>query len=191
MTDILDSPDNTTAQNLPSTIEDKPVSVIDVTTLNEESKALINKIIGEVDINKTKDLTYLFNINQNKKTMVRINKLNELLDVITDQAVVRFTSRPDEISNKELIDSLKTVQDLIERGQKQVTGVTEAPLIQINQQTNEVNVGDTTKTLSRDSRERVKNAVLSLLNGLNVQTAQEIHETPTENSDGSVNGEVD
>lgn len=155
--------------------QEKALSVIDidVASLNEESKALINKIIAEVDINKTKDLTYLFNVNQNKKTMVRVNKLNELLDVITDQAVVRFTSRPDEISNKELIDSLKTIQDLIERGQKQVSGVTETPLIQINQQTNEVNVGDTTKTLSRDSRERVKNAVLSLLNGLNVQTVQD------------------
>ena len=86
---------------------------VDTTKLNEESLALINQIIEENNIEKAKDLTYLFNINQNKKTMVRVNKLNELLDVITDQAVDRFTKKPDEISNKELLDSLKTVQDLM------------------------------------------------------------------------------
>jgi hypothetical protein len=52
---------------------------------------------------------------------------------------------------------------LIERGQKQVSGAGETPLIQINQQTNEVNVGGAASTLNRDSRERVKAAVQALL----------------------------
>lgn len=144
---------------------------VNTSTLDAESLSLLNKIIAEVDVEKTKDLTYLFNVNQNKKTMVRVNKLSELLDVITDQAIIRFTVRPDEISNKELIDGLKTVQDLVERGQKQVLGTAEAPLIQINQQTNEVKVGDTGIALNHESRERVKNAVLSLINGLVSQQA--------------------
>lgn len=139
---------------------------VNTSSLDAESLNLLNKIIEEVDVEKTKDLTYLFNINQNKKTMVRVNKLSELLDVITDQAIIRFTVRPDEISNKELIDGLKTVQDLVERGQKQVIGTADAPLIQINQQTNEVKVGDSGIALTHESRERVKNAVLSLINGL-------------------------
>lgn len=136
------------------------------TNLNEESLSLIEQIINETDEQKTRDLTYLFNSNQNKKTMVRVNKLSDLLDTITDQALARFTSRPDEISNKELFDGLKVVQDLIERGQKQVSGAGETPLIQVNQQTNEVNIGGTTSNLNRDSRERVKNAVLGLLDSL-------------------------
>ena len=135
-------------------------------SLCEESKALIAQIIAETDEQKTKDLTHLFNANQNKKTMVRVNKLSDLLDTITDQALTRFTARPDEISNKELFDGLKVVQDLIERGQKQVSGAGETPLIQINQQTNEVNVGNTTSTLNRDSRERVKAAVIGLLDSI-------------------------
>ncbi len=135
-------------------------------SLNEESKALIEQIIAETDEQKAKDLTYLFNANQNKKTMVRVNKLSDLLDTITDQALTRFTNRPDEISNKELFDGLKVVQDLIERGQKQVSGAGETPLIQINQQTNEVNVGGSQSTLNRDSRERVKAAVLGLLDSI-------------------------
>lgn len=141
--------------------------------LSEESKALIDQIIAEKDKQKTQDLTYLFNVNQNKKTMVRVNKLNDLLDTITDQALTRFTSRPDEISNKELFDGLKIVQDLIERGQKQVSGVGETPLIQVNQQNNEVNLGGSPSNLSRDSRERVKSAVLGLLNSLTTATAAE------------------
>ena len=146
-------------------------------SLKEESLALIEKIIIESDEQKTRDLTHLFNVNQNKKTMVRVNKLSNLLDSITDQALLRFSSRPDEISNKELFDGLKIVQDLIERGQKQVSGVTEVPLITVNQQNNEVNIGsDNTGGLSRDSRERVKNAVMGLLNNLNVMQTVETGE---------------
>ena len=157
------------------------LAVVDnIPNLNEESLALINQIIAETDIDKAKDLTYLFNVNQNKKTMIRVNKLSDLLDTITDQALARFTSRPDEISNKELFDGLKVVQDLIERGQKQVSGAGEMPLIQFNQQTNEVNIGSSPSTLSRDSRERVKSAVLGLLNNLAAQPSN-TEETIEEN----------
>lgn len=141
-------------------------------SLNEESLALIEQIIAETDEKKAKDLTHLFNTNQNKKTMVRVNKLSDLLDTITDQALVRFTTRPDEISNKELFDGLKIVQDLIERGQKQVSGATETPLIQFNQQTNEVNIGGSPNALSRDSRERVKSAVLGILDSISKQNQE-------------------
>jgi len=137
--------------------------------LNAESLALIAQIVDEQNLERTKDLTHLFNVNQNKKTMIRVNKLSDLMDVITDQAVARFTNRPDEISNQDLMNSLKTVQDLIERGTKQASGVQDTPLIQINQQTNEVNVGDTGINLGRDSRERVKNAVSALLSNLLAQ----------------------
>lgn len=148
-------------------------------SLNDESKALIEQIIAETDEQKVRDLTHLFNANQNKKTMARVNKLSDLLDTITDQALERFTARPDEISNKELFDGLKTVQDLIERGQKQVAGAGETPLIQINQQNNEVNVGGgSASALNRDSRERVKAAVMGLLDS--------ITNKPTANSDDIV-----
>jgi hypothetical protein len=157
--------------------------------LNAESLALIAQIVDEQNLERTKDLTHLFNVNQNKKTMIRVNKLSDLMDVITDQAVARFTNRPDEISNQDLMNSLKTVQDLIERGTKQAAGVQETPLIQINQQTNEVNVNtDSGQNLGRDSRERVKNAVNTLLAGLLQQQQQQadadiIFEDKTEEED--------
>jgi len=164
--------------NYPVEIEESETGLVPVVTLNEESAALIERIIAETDEQKAKDLTQLFNANQNKKTMVRVNKLSDLLDTITDQALARFTARPDEISNKELFDGLKIVQDLIERGQKQVSNAGETPLIQINQQTNEVNLGGSSSNLSRDSRERVKSAVISLLSS--ITNAQTTVETPTE-----------
>jgi hypothetical protein len=158
--------------------ETTDVAVLSLTKLNDEAKTLIEQLISETDEQRTKDLTHLFNANQNKKTMVRVDKLSNLLDTITDQALARFTARPDEISNKELFDGLKIVQDLIERGQKQVSGAGETPLIQFNQQTNEVNIGDTTSTLSRDSRERVKAAVLGLLGDLASPVSASDEEVP-------------
>lgn len=141
--------------------------------LNAESLELIERLIAESDPDKANELTYLFNLNQNKKALARVNKLSDLLDTMTDQALTRFEKRPDEISNKELLDGLKTIQDLIERGQKQSAAEPEKPatLIQINQNNTEVNVGASTKAsaLNRESRERVKNAVLTLLGGLQLE----------------------
>ncbi len=143
------------------------LTTINAADLNTESLSLINQIIAESDIEKTKDLTHLFNINQNKKTMIRIDKLSGLQDNLVDQFARRIAERPDEISNKELMDSIKIVQDIIERGQKQVESVEQTPLIQINQQTNSINIGETQSGLNRESRDRVKNAVMALLNNIN------------------------
>lgn len=148
-----------TDSSLPTTINNKD--------LNQESLALLNQIIEEKDEDKTRDLTYLFNVNQNKKTMVRMDKLSSLQDDLVDQFVKRIANRPDEISNKELMDGLKIVQDIIERGQKQVSGIEQPmPMIQVNQQNASINIGTEGTELNRESRERVKNAVLGLLSGL-------------------------
>lgn len=161
-----DVTDNKDTQITPVS-EENGIIKVDTSSLNAESLSLINQIIAEQDQQKAKDLTYLFNQNQNKKTIVRVNKLNDLLDVLTDQAMARFTTRPDEISNADLMSGMKLIQDIIERSTKSVNGVAEQPLIQINSQHNEVNVGTgETDKLGRDSRERVKNAVLGLLKGL-------------------------
>lgn len=139
-------------------------------TLDKEALQIIDKVIIEQDPAKTKDLTYLFNVNQNKKAMIRVNKLGELLDTMADQALTRFTKKPDEISNQELLQGMKVVQDIIDKGQKQISGVSEVPLIQINQQNNELNIGENQTALSKESRDKVKNAVMSLL--ANIETKE-------------------
>ena len=165
------------------------LTIVNAEDLNQESLTLINQIIAESDIEKTKDLTHLFNINQNKKTMIRIDKLSGLQDHLVDQFARRIAERPDEISNKELMDGIRIVQDIIERGQKQVEGVNQTPLIQFNQQNNSVNLGDSSTQLSKESRDRVKNAVLSLLNGLNKPLPNETVDTPIEISESEEVGD--
>ena len=114
--DIVEQKEKTPAETTTA------LAILDTEKLSQESVELINAIISEQDLEKTKDLTYLFNINQNKKTMVRMDKLNELQDKLVAQFSKRVTERPDEISNQELMTALKIVQDIIERGQKQIIG---------------------------------------------------------------------
>lgn len=168
-------------------------TVLDTEGLREESRKILAQLISEDDQTKAKDLTYLFNQNQNKKTAVRVNKLNDLLDVIADQAMVRFLTHPDEISNKELLDSLKVIQDLILNGQKQVSEPLEtpAPLIQFNQQNNEVNIeGKLQTSLSRESRDKVKLAVEALLKGLGPSGPTQILESDEIIVDEEINEEA-
>ena len=115
--------------------------------------------------------------------MVRMDKLNELQDKLVAQFSKRVTERPDGISNQELMTALKIVQDIIERGQKQIIGTEEKPLIQINQQTNSVNVGDEAVSLSRESKQRVANVVSDLLKGLGTNDSKVIDATPIENEE--------
>ena len=156
--------------------EDENVNALvelDKKSLSEESLQLLNQIIKEHDDEKTRDLTYLFNQNQNKKTMIRLDKLSDLQDNLVAQLAKRIQERPDQISNQDLLQAMKITQNIAERGQKQITGSTEAPLIQVNQQTNTVNMGDDLQGFNRDARERVKNAVASLLSGLNTKTTSD------------------
>lgn len=179
--------DSETDENQPSSTA---LTVVNTDDLNQESLALINQIIAESDIEKTKDLTHLFNINQNKKTMIRIDKLSGLQDHLVDQFAKRIAERPDEISNKELMDGIRIVQDIIERGQKQVEGVNQTPLIQFNQQNNSVNLGDTSTQLNKESRDRVKNAVLGLLSSLSKPvTSDVIVESPIDTTETEEVGE--
>lgn len=141
---------------------DTSLEILNTDTLKESTTEVVNQIIDEQDINKVKDLTELFNLNQAKKNLVRIVKLNELLDKVQDQAIERINKCPDEIDNKTLLDYMKTVQDSIEKSQKNVSEMSSAPLVQINNQTNEINI-NSDLVLSPEEKERVINAVQQLL----------------------------
>jgi len=161
------------------TEDEARVPALKMVELDAEAKDLLNQLIVETDVNKTKDLTNLFNQNQNKKTMVRVDKLSQLMDTLTDQAIKRYQERPDEISNQELFLGLKTIQDIIEKSRRQVMGADEKPLIQINQQNNDFSG---TQTQTKESRERVMAAVNSILKGIMPENAP-IYTTPTVDAD--------
>jgi hypothetical protein len=142
--------------------------------LSIESKRLIGELTSEKDKQKMQAIEQQFNEIQRKKQLARISKLSDVQDMLTDQFYQRISQRPDEISNKEMLDGMKVVQDLMEKNQKHAEVMEEIPqLIQINQ--TEVNVGN---NLNRDSRERVKNAVLDLLSSIS-NSAQQAPEDPS------------
>jgi len=145
-----------------------PITVNTI-VLDQEATELLNKIIKETSLAKVNDLTELFNINQNKKTMARMDKMSNLLDLLTDRLMERVKERPDEMSNKDILDTIKVATDTIDKGNKQINQPEQSPLIQINQQDNSVNIdSDGGTKLNRASRERVSQAVSELLKGIGV-----------------------
>lgn len=170
--------------------EKHELATVDNGALSAESKRILNELIVETDSNKVSDLFYLFNMTQKKKAAIRENKVDELHNLLLDQTIERVMKNPNELSNADLTTLLKTTADLMERNQNQLTQAEEAPLIQINQQNNEVNMGEKSGQ-SRESRERVKNAVMEFLKqlgqgagGATSQTQQHDAIDATDDEDG-------
>lgn len=159
---------------------------VDVSTLDRQALEIINQVIAESDVEKTKDLTNLFNLNQKKKTMVRVNTLNELQDLLIQQQMQRVKERPDNMTQQELTQAIKTVQDLIDRGITTVSGVNDTPLIQINNQDNSVNVGP--EALSKASRDKVNSFVMDILRKASVQSEPEAEVIDAEVKEKSEDG---
>ena len=135
---------------------------IDEMPLAEATNKLVTDIIKSDNVNELKELTKMFALNQAKKNALRIVKLNNLLDLVNDQAISRIEKRPDEISNKELLDYMNVVSTQIEKSQKSMTLVEETPLVQLHQQNNSVTVNlnsDSEEKMNRDSKEKVIDAV--------------------------------
>lgn len=151
-------------------------------SLEKDTQALVNDILNEKDPKKVKDLTYLFNIAQTKKSVLRAVNLNNLLDKVNDQMEERLTKRADQFSNKDLLDYMDKMTGALEKAQKQVQDVDPTPAIQINQQN--INLGDS--GLSRESRQNVMDAVASILKRLNEESLEGpeiIEEEPVSDND--------
>lgn len=141
--------------------DNNEVSAVTPADLNANISDLANKIVAEQDLDTTKDLVKLFNLNLNKKEALRMLTYDSLFDSIMNQMTSRFEKRPDEFSNEELLKYMTSVQSLMDKSQKALTGVDDAPPIRIQQNTQiNVNVID---TLDRDSRNRVTDTVKAIL----------------------------
>lgn len=133
-----------------------------------------NKIMQQIIEAPTKEELQtqleLFNINQSKKNAMRIVKLSNLLNKVEDQAIERFERRPDQVSNKELLEYMNVVSNQIDRAQKSIDAVKDAPAITLNNQKNELNI-NVGPQLDRDSKERVMDVISLLL--------KQVQKTPT------------
>lgn len=133
------------------------------------AKELADDIIKEQDIDKIKNLTNLFNINQHKKNIVRTTKLNELLDAITDQMVERFQKKPNEFSNADLLDYLTAVQNTIDKANKNTAQEDLQPIQQINN--TQININNE-EQLSKEARDRVLNFIKKTINSKEEDTVE-------------------
>ncbi len=156
-------------------VEQQSVSIdqlISVIPLDTQTAKVTNELIEEQDLDKVKNLTKLFNLNQAKRNAIRVMKLNSLLDKVSDQMIERFDKKPGEFSNKELLDYMSVVQSTIDRANKSIELVDQTPAIVINQQNNQVNI-DNSPVLDRESRMRVVEAVKGIMQTLNLKNEPE------------------
>lgn len=130
--------------------------------LVQEGNNLTTEILKENDPAKLEDLTNLFNINQKKKNIARLNRLSNLLELIDTEAIERITAYPDAIDNDQLISYMNATQNAIKISNNSISQ--DAPLIQINNTKNEIRVDTETSGLDRASRARVLEVVNSILN---------------------------
>ena len=150
--------DNTEEEELDEAID----LSLEALPLEATEQRLMKKIIEAPTRDDLQTQFDLFNINQSKKSALRIVKLNNLLDKVEDQAIERFERRPDQVSNKELLEYMNVVSNQIERAQKSVNALKDTQAIQITNQRNELNINVGPK-LDRDSKERVLGVISALL----------------------------
>ena len=140
---------------------------INLVPLNQETQDIAQQVIDEKDVDRTRDLVQLFNLNVAKKNVVRILKLNGLLDSVSDTMIDRFEKHPGEFSNEDLLKYMQVIQQSIDNANKNLNLVDQTQAITLNQN-NQVNV-NIIDTLDRDSKERIADAVKAILNKANEQ----------------------
>lgn len=161
--------------------------IINTLPLDLQTAEVAQQILVEQDVDKVKDLTHLFNLNQSKKNVLRVMRLNGLLDKVSDQIIERFEQRPGEFSNADLLQYMQVVQASIDRANKSVNLVEEAPIINFNQQN--VNISVTESELDRESKSRVIDAVSALLAQINKQNDDSDYIEIDDNIKGETNDE--
>ena len=135
-------------------------------TVSGENKAL-SDIANDIASASTLDdeLINIFNSELLKKNLVRISKYDEILDDIIEKIQFRLSYSDVPMTNSQLLMYLETIQKLAENASKPNTiDAKNIPKIEYNNQINVVVNNDPISSLDRDSKERVLEAIKSILN---------------------------
>lgn len=143
-------------------------------SLDTRNADIAQKILDAETLEETKDLTALFNLNDRKRNVLRIMKMNNLLDDVTEKIIERFEKRPDNFTNEDLLKFMQATENSIDRANKNLNLVDETPAIQLIQN-NQVNV-NTVNGLDRESRLKVTETVQEILKRI-AASNQEMIET--------------
>ena len=99
-------------------------------------------------------------MNAQKRNVMRVIKMNGLLDKVTDKVIERFDKYPENFSNDDLIKYMQVTEAAIDKANKNLHLVDETPPIQLQQNNVNVNIID---TFDRESKERVADAIKAIL----------------------------
>ena len=140
--------------------------------LDNKNNEIAQKILDAETVEETKDLTALFNLNSQKRNVLRVLKMNNLLDKVTDQIIERFEKNPNLFTNEDLLKYMQVTENAIDRANKNLNMVEETPPIQLLQQ-NQVNI-NINQGLNRESRQRVIETVQAILNSSQNNSAEDV-----------------
>lgn len=158
-----------------------PMVVVEPISLKSSSDEIVERITKAESIEELKELTKLFHLSLAKKEASRALTQSELVDLLLAQAKERITKRPDELSNKDVLDYMNALQNSIDKSSKTLEDkIVEAPPLTLNQTNQEINIniGDgKSVSIDEDARTRILDVINALTKG-NVQqkTIQETSE---------------
>ena len=128
--------------------------------LAENANTILDDIVKSESVEDIKNLTQLFNLNTVKKNALRINQLNELMDLANQEALERFKKYAPFMDDKDIANYMKVFQQSLTNAQQIVNSLDEKPTIQLNIQNN---INTSEPTLSRESQEKVASTVKTIL----------------------------
>lgn len=138
-------------------------------TLNSSSEEILGRLSKADSVDEMKDISRLFHLSLAKKEASRALTQSELLDLVLAQAGDRIRKRPDEMSNKDLLDYMNAFQTSLDKTSKALDDkIDNAPPIALTQNNQEINIhlGDgRTTSLSEESRQRILDVVNALTKG--------------------------
>ena len=142
-------------------MEDKFIASNSIDKKNED---VVKNLLTENSLEKSKDLVDLFNVNMQKRNAIRILTMNNLLDNITNEIITRLDTEPESFKNEELLKYMQAVENSIDRANKNLNQIEDAPIIQL-MQNNQVNI-NMNSNFNRESRQKITEAVQAIINNI-------------------------
>lgn len=131
---------------------------MDKNNIDTSLAELEEQLIQEDNIDEINRIVELFNLNLQKKNIIRSAKLSSVQDKIVNHIEERIALEPESIDDRDLIGYHKAIQDTLNKSDTSMENV-KVPTIQINQQVNVDKI-----TFDSDSRKRILAAVNDILN---------------------------
>ena len=155
--------------------------------VKEKDNVLIDSILQEDNVDKLKDLTHLFNAYQTKRQILRVNALNDVQDALVAQMAARLQNLPNNFNNNDIAMWMKTVQQALDSTHEKIQEIDNTPTI-VNQTNTQINV-NVEDTLSRESREKIMDALQVILGSVNNSEINDVLVSDNEIQEESNNNE--